>query len=67
VVAGGVVLGTWGRTLSATSVKVTVDPFDAMTSAGRAGLDRAFERYAAFLGRSLVLTVNDPAPWPDSR
>lgn len=60
VVSGGVVQGTWGRALTATSVKVTVDPFERVTSTGRSGLEQAFERYAAYLGRRLVLTVNDP-------
>jgi hypothetical protein len=62
VVTAGVVRGTWGRALTSTTVKVTVDPFEAMASADRASMRRAFERYAAYIGRSLVLTVNDPAP-----
>lgn len=62
VVTGGIVRGTWGRSLTATTVKVTVEPFEAMTSAGRAGVDRAFGAYAAFLGRRLSLTVSTPAP-----
>ena len=62
VVRGGVVRATWGRTLTATSVKVTVDPFEPMTGASRTGLDRAFGAYAAFLGRRLDLTVRDPTP-----
>lgn len=61
VVSAGVVQGTWGRALTTTSVKVTVDPFEPMTIAGHVDMERAFERYAAYLGRSLVLTVNDPA------
>ena len=62
VVRGGVVRATWGRTLTATSVKVTVDPFEPMTAASLTGLDRAFGAYAAFLGRRLDLTVRDPTP-----
>jgi Winged helix DNA-binding domain len=62
VVRGGVVRATWGRTLTATSVKVAVDPFEPMTGASRTGLDRVFVAYAAYLGRRLDLTVRDPAP-----
>ena len=46
VVSGGIVQGTWGRTLTATSVKITVDPFGALTPARRAELDRAFDPVA---------------------
>ena len=56
------VRGTWGRTLKATSVTITVEAFEQMTAAGRSSLDRAFREYGSYLGRRHDVTVIDPSP-----
>ena len=60
VITRGGVAATGRRTLTATSVKVVVDPFEPLTTSRRASVAREFERYSDFLGRRLVLTIRDP-------
>jgi hypothetical protein len=62
VVRGGVVRATWGRTLKAASVTITVEAFEELTAAGRSSLDRAFREYGSYLGRRPDVTVTDPNP-----
>jgi hypothetical protein len=60
VVADGVVVGTWTRTLTASKVKITLQPFDPLSATRGNAVERALGTYAAYLGRTPVLTVTDP-------
>jgi hypothetical protein len=55
VVVDGHVAGTWGRRLSAREVTCKVTAFEALNAVAMNGLERALERYARFLGRTLRL------------
>ena len=62
IVSDGIVHGTWTRGITAKQVKVTLQPFAALTATRRAAVDRALGAYAQYLGRSLTLTVINPSP-----
>ena len=51
VVADGVVVATWTRTLSASGARISVTPINRLSAGLRSASVRALERYAAFLGR----------------
>jgi hypothetical protein len=55
VVVDGLVVATWKRTLTSKRVTVEVEPLAPMTKAVHTKVDASFARYAAFLGRELVL------------
>ena len=55
VVERGRVIGTWGRKVMATSVRVTVTGFDSLKPAQRKALTVPAEQYAAFLDTRLDL------------
>jgi hypothetical protein len=55
VVERGRVIGTWGRKVMATSVRLTVTGFDSLKPAQRKALTAPAEQYAAFLGTRLDL------------
>lgn len=55
LVAHGKVVGTWRRRVASGAVSVTLDPFEPLSAAARAGFARALKRYADFLGLTLVL------------
>lgn len=55
VVIDGLVVATWKRTLSTTRVTVEVEPLTRMTKSTRSTMHAAFEPYARFLGRDLVM------------
>jgi hypothetical protein len=57
VVVEGRVLGTWGRRLTARSVTCRVTAFERVNAALARDVERAFERYAGFLERSLELEI----------
>jgi hypothetical protein len=54
IVVNGEVVGTWRRTLARSGVSVELDPFEQLSAATRAALDRTMKDYAAFLERPLV-------------
>ncbi|WBB67547.1 winged helix DNA-binding domain-containing protein [Micromonospora sp. WMMD812] len=51
VVHGGRVVGVWKRAVGKTRVTVTVSPLAPLDQRTRAGVERALDRYADFLGR----------------
>lgn len=51
IVANGVVVATWTRTLTASAVRITVTPFSRHSPRLRSATTRALEAYAEFLGR----------------
>ena len=55
VVVDGHVAGTWGRRLTAREVTCKITAFEALDATAMGGAERAFERYARFLGRTLRL------------
>ncbi|MGH7550143.1 MAG: winged helix DNA-binding domain-containing protein [Gemmatimonadota bacterium] len=57
VVVDGRIVGTWRRTLGKTEVVIQTDVFARLTRAQREAVAAAADRYGAFLGRSVVLTV----------
>jgi hypothetical protein len=61
VVLDGHVVGGWKRTLGRTDVTVAVRLFRAVAAADVAAITRAAERYAAFLGRELALSMKGGA------
>jgi len=61
VVADGVVVATWTRTLTASGVRITVTPFDRFSRRLAAEATRSLERYADFLGRPATITVESTA------
>jgi len=52
VVIDGLAAGQWKRTLRGESVDITISPFRALTAHESRALERAANRYAAFLGRT---------------
>lgn len=50
VVRGGQVVATWKRAVSKSKVKISVRPLVPLGGSDRAEAERAFERYARFLG-----------------
>ncbi|MGH9969463.1 MAG: winged helix DNA-binding domain-containing protein [Pyrinomonadaceae bacterium] len=50
LVLGGYVVGAWKRTLTKSSVIVTVRPFAPLNGAGKQAVTSAVRRYGAFLG-----------------
>lgn len=50
VVAGGVVVGTWSRAVSARTVRLTVTPMRAPSATRKRAVERAAQRYATHLG-----------------
>jgi hypothetical protein len=58
VVVDGLVVATWKRTLTSTRVTVEVEPLVRITKAVRTKVDASLARYAAFLGRELVLRAD---------
>jgi hypothetical protein len=58
VVIDGRVRGSWRRTIAKGRVVVAATPFEAVTERQRRGIGAAAERYAAFLGLQLDLTLN---------
>lgn len=61
VVVGGRVVGTWQRTLEQGGVAVAVRSFGRLTPTMRDAVAAAADRYKAFLGAPLVMTVS-PSP-----
>lgn len=57
VVVDGIVAATWTRTLRSSRVDVAVEPIRPLTGDEVDAARVSFERYAAFLGRDLRLTV----------
>ncbi len=55
IVVNGTVVGTWKRTLKTRSVLVTLSPAGPLDPRAQRAIDAAAERYAAYLGRSLVI------------
>lgn len=60
LVAHGKVVGTWRRRVASGAVTVTLDPFEPLSAAARAGFARAMRRYADFMGLALVLEEIPP-------
>jgi len=60
VVAGGQVVGTWGRRTSGPKVEVTVSPFAGLSAARRRAVDRAATAYGRFLERPVVVRFREP-------
>ena len=61
IVADGVVVATWTRTLTARGARITVAPFAPLSRRLAAAAARSLERYAAFLGREATITIAPPA------
>jgi len=57
VVVGGRVAGTWKRTFARDGVDVEVAPFVPLSAQAERAVERVAARYAAFLGRTLRLTL----------
>jgi hypothetical protein len=57
IVRGGAIVGTWRRAMSAQRVVVSPTPFTPLPAAAKAGLRRAAQQYAAFLGLPLELAA----------
>ena len=57
VVVNGRVVGTWGRTLSATAVRIEVRPFGALSASARRGLELRARAYGRFHGVAARLEV----------
>jgi hypothetical protein len=60
VVAGGQVVGTWGRRTGASRVEVTITPFETLTASRRRGVGRAATAYGRFLGRPVDVRWVEP-------
>jgi hypothetical protein len=58
IVAGGTVVGTWRRTVSAREVRIEPAPFGSLPRPVRDGLEEAAKGYGTFLGRPTRLA------WP---
>jgi len=52
IVRDGRVVGIWKRTLGTTRVQITVQPLAPLRKTDKARIERAFEGYARFVGRS---------------
>jgi winged helix DNA-binding protein len=59
IVVGGRVVGTWKRSLGGRDVAVMASPFESVTPAEQESIALAAERYAAFLGLPLRLTIGE--------
>ncbi len=59
LVSRGAIVGTWRRSITATAVTVTLDPFEPLTVAEQKGVERAVAGYAAFLELPLKLKSRD--------
>lgn len=57
IVVDGQVIGTWRRTLERRAVAITLEPFAAIAAASRPAIDAAAERYGAFVGLPVRVTV----------
>jgi hypothetical protein len=57
VVCDGRVVATWTRRLTPREVRCHVNAFESIDRVAVSGVERAFERYARFLGRTLRLEV----------
>ena len=55
IVVDGQIVGIWRSVRKGSSVRVQPELFDGLDSAGERALHQAMERYAAFLGASVVL------------
>lgn len=51
IVANGLVVGTWQRTLGSRATKIALNPFAPPTATTREALARAAERYRTFVSR----------------
>ncbi len=60
VVVDGHVAGTWARRLTAREVRCRIAAFEPLSADALSGAERAFERYARFLGRTLHLEKSTP-------
>jgi hypothetical protein len=68
VLQGGRVLGTWSRRFERKEVVCSIQPVGALPEGSRVASQRAFERYAAFVGRELqCVTSRARARRPSSR
>lgn len=54
IVARGEIVGTWRRTVRAKGVEVVAHPWTELTATTRRGVERAANRYAAYLGLPLL-------------
>jgi len=54
IVVDGEVVGTWRRTVSAKTVTIESAPFGTLSARDASAFDAALERFAAFVGRTLV-------------
>jgi hypothetical protein len=50
IVVGGAVVGTWSRAITPKRVAIELSPWRKLTSTERAAIERAADRFAAFLG-----------------
>jgi hypothetical protein len=64
VVIDGRLVGSWNRTPRPTAMHVEVAPFRSLTRTEQQALAKAAERYSAFLGVPVNLTVGAPARSP---
>jgi hypothetical protein len=55
LVLEGQVVGTWRRTQRAARVDIELLPFTSIAQRGRIRLERAFDRFAEFIGKPVVL------------
>ncbi|MFB2554538.1 winged helix DNA-binding domain-containing protein [Herbiconiux liangxiaofengii] len=55
LVSRGAIVGTWRRRIAAKAVTVTPEPFSTPSATELRGFERAFARYAEFLGLPLVI------------
>ncbi len=60
VVAGGQVVGTWGRRTGGPEVEVTITPFAGFSAARRRAVERAATAYGRFLERPVVVRFREP-------
>jgi hypothetical protein len=51
----GRVVGSWRRVVSSSGVRVGVDFWTTVTSAGRRAVEQAADRYGQFLGTSVAV------------
>jgi hypothetical protein len=57
IVLDGVIVGSWRRTETGDALDIEAVPFAPLTTAKRRGLQRAAERYTAFLGKTGRLRI----------
>ena len=58
LIVDGRVRGSWGRALSSSTVKVTVDLWTSASRADRGAVEKAADRYARFLEKPVVLRTD---------